>query len=158
MHNKKGENNNSGNHIPWRTRGFFFEDYEMPKYEYEQQSRFSEVKLSLNKVSFIFFIFLVIAFVFGSKIIYLASIKKENYFTNKLAPSVFLKRQDILDRNNNLLAKNVKLYSAAFKPHFITNKGKLLINLKLIFPSIDIDKIKKKNRNRKILLYKKKIK
>jgi cell division protein FtsI (penicillin-binding protein 3) len=144
MHNKKGENNNSGNHIPWRTRGFFFEDYEMPKYEYEQQSRFSEVKLSLNKVSFIFFIFLVIAFVFGSKIIYLASIKKENYFTNKLAPSVFLKRQDILDRNNNLLAKNVKLYSAAFKPHFITNKGKLLINLKLIFPSIDIDKIKKK--------------
>jgi cell division protein FtsI (penicillin-binding protein 3) len=144
MHNKKGENNNSGNHIPWRSRGFFFEDYETPKYEYKQQSRFSEIKLSLNRVSFIFFIFLVVVFVFGSKIIYLASVKKENYFTNKSIPSVFLKRQDILDRNNNLLARNVKLYSAAIKPQFITDKEKLLINLRMIFPNMDIDRIKKK--------------
>jgi cell division protein FtsI (penicillin-binding protein 3) len=144
MHNKKGENNNSGNHIPWGSRGFFFEDYETPKYEYKQQSRFSEVKLSLNRVSFIFFIFLVVALVFGSKIIYLASVKKENYFTNKLVPSVFLKRQDIFDRNNNLLARNVKLYSAAIKPQFIIDKGKLLINLRMIFPNMDIDRIKKK--------------
>ena len=144
MHNKKGKNNNSGNRIPWKSRGFFFEDYETPKYEYKQQTRFSEVKLSLNRVSFIFFIFLVVAFVFGSKIIYLSSIKKENYFTNKLVPSVFLKRQDILDRNNNLLARNVKLYSAAIKPQFITDKGKLLINLRLIFPNMDINRIKKK--------------
>ena len=144
MHNKKGENNNSGNHIPWGSRSFFFEDYETPKYEYKQQSRFSEVKLSLNRVSFIFFIFLVVAFVFGSKIIYLASVKKENYFTNKLVPSVFLKRQDIFDRNNNLLARNVKLYSAAIKPQFIIDKGKLLINLRMIFPNMDIDRIKKK--------------
>jgi cell division protein FtsI (penicillin-binding protein 3) len=144
MFNKKGKNNNSGNHIPWRSRGFFFEDYETPKYEYKQQSRFSEIKLSLNRVSFIFFIFLVVAFVFGSKIIYLASVKKENYFTNKLVTSVFLKRQDILDRNNNLLARNVKLYSAAIKPQFIADKGKLLINLKMIFPNMDIDRIKKK--------------
>ena len=144
MHNKEGKNNNSDNHISWRSRGFFFEDYETPKYEYKQQSKFSEAKLSLNRTSFIFFIFLVVAFIFGSKIIYLASVKKENYFTNKLVPSVFLKRQDILDRNNNLLARNVKLYSVAIKPRFITNKGKLLINLRMIFPNMDIDKIKKK--------------
>ena len=143
MHNKKGENNNSANHIPRRSRGFFFEDYEIPKYEYKQQSKFSEAKLSLNRTSFIFFIFLVVAFVFGSKIIYLASIKKEKYFTNKLEPSVFLKRQDILDRNNNLLARNIKLYSVAIKPQFITDKGKLLINLRLIFPNMNMDKIKK---------------
>ena len=144
MHNKKGENNNSDNHIPWRSRSIFFEDYETSKYEHKQQSTFSEVILSLNRVSFIFFIFLVVAFIFGSKIIYLASVKKENYFTNKLVPSVFLKRQDILDRNNNLLARNVKLYSAAIKPQFITDKGKLLINLRMIFPNMDIDRIKKK--------------
>ena len=144
MHNKKGK-------IIIRviislggSRGFFFEDYETPKYEYKQQTRFSEVKLSLNRVSFIFFIFLVVAFIFGSKIIYLASIKKENYFTNKLVPSVFLKRQDILDRNSNLLARNVKLYSAAIKPRFVTDEGKLLINLRLIFPNMNMDRIKKK--------------
>ncbi len=144
MPNKKGKDNNSSNHIPWRNRGFFFEDYETPKYEYKQKLRFSEVKLSLNRISFIFFVFLVVGFVFGSKIIYLASIKKKNYFTNKLVPSVFLKRQDILDRNNNLLARNVKLHSAAIKPQFITDKRKLLINLKMIFPNMDIDRKKKK--------------
>ena len=144
MHNKKGENNNSDNHIPWRSRSIFFEDYETSKYEHKQQSTFSEVILSLNRVSFIFFIFLVVALIFGSKIIYLASVKKENYFTNKLVSSVFLKRQDILDRNNNLLARNIKLYSAAIKPQFITDKGKLLINLRMIFPNMDIDRIKKK--------------
>jgi cell division protein FtsI (penicillin-binding protein 3) len=157
MHNKKGENNNSGNHIPWRSRGIFFEDYETSKYEYKQQSTFSEVKLSLNRVSFVFFIFLVVAFVFGSKIIYLASIKKENYFTNKLVPSVFLKRQDILDRNNNLLARNVKLYSAAIKPQFIIDKGKLLINLRLIFPNMDMDRIKKKIKIGKYFYIKKRL-
>ena len=110
----------------------------------KSNSKFSGVKLSLNRVSFIFFIFLVVAFVFGSKIIYLASIKKENYFTNKSVPSIFLRRQDILDRNNNLLARNVKLYSAAIRPQFITDEGKLLINLRLIFPNMDMDRIKKK--------------
>ena len=144
MHNKKGKINKPDSHIPWRNKGFYFEDYETSKYEFKDQSKFSEVKLSLNRVSFIFFIFLVVAFVFGSKIIYLASIKKENHFTNKSLPPVFLRRQDILDRNNNLLARNVKLYSAAIKPRFVTDEGKLLINLRLIFPNINMDRIKKK--------------
>jgi len=144
MHNKKGKNNDLANHSLWRSRGFYFEDYETSEYEYKEQSKLSGVKLSLNRVSFIFFIFLIVAFIFGSKIIYLASIKKEKYFANKLAPSAFLRRQDIIDRNNNLLAKNVKLYSAAIKPQFITDEGKLLINLRLIFPNMDMDRIKKK--------------
>ena len=144
MYNKKGKINKPVSHTPWRNKGFYFEDYETQKYEYKDQSKFSRVKLSLNRVSFIFFIFLVVAFVFGSKIIYLASIKKENYFTNKSLPSVFLRRQDILDRNNNLLARNVKLYSAAIKPRFVTDEGKLLINLRLIFPNMNMDRIKKK--------------
>ena len=145
MNSEKGKNDDLDIHIvPRKSRNFYFEDHEVSKYEYKKQSKFSTVKLSLNRISFIFFIFLVVAFVFGSKIIYLASIKKENYFTNKLVPPLLLKRQDIIDRNNNLLARNVKLYSAAIKPQFITDKGKLLINLRLIFPNMNMDKIKKK--------------
>ena len=125
MHNKKGKNNDLDNHSSGRSRGFYFEDYETSKYEHKGQSKLSGVKLSLNRVTFIFFIFLVVAFVFGSKIIYLALIKKENYFTNKSIPANFLNRQDILDRNNNLLARNVKLYSAAVRPQLIKDKRKL---------------------------------
>ena len=48
MHNKKGKINNPDNHIPWRNRGFYFEDYNTPKYKYKDQQKYSEVKLSLN--------------------------------------------------------------------------------------------------------------
>ncbi len=89
MHNKKGKNNNSDNHIPWRSRSIFFEDYETSKYEHKQQSTFSEVILSLNRVSFIFFIFLVVALIFGSKIIYLASVKKETILQINWYPQFF---------------------------------------------------------------------
>ena len=81
-------------------------------------------------------------------IFYLALIKKENYFTNKSLSSVYLRRQDILDRNSNLLARNVKLYSAAIRPRFVTDEGKLLINLRLIFPNMNMDRIKKKIKGR----------
>ena len=37
MHNKKEKNDNLGNHILWRSRGFYFEDYETQKYEYKEQ-------------------------------------------------------------------------------------------------------------------------
>ena len=59
MHDKKEKNNNLRSHNLRRSRGFYFEDYEMQKYEYKEQSKSSGVKLSLNRVSFIFFIFIV---------------------------------------------------------------------------------------------------
>ena len=38
----------------------------------------------------------------------------------------------------------MKLYSAAIKPQFIKDEIKLLINLRLIFPNMNMDRIKKK--------------
>ncbi len=155
MKKKKGKKNNLGNHPLWRSRGFYFEDYESQ--EYKGQSKYPKVKISLNRVSFIFFIFLFVGLVFGSKIIYLALIKKDNYFTNKLIPTSVLNRQDIVDRNNNLLARNVQLYSAAIRPQLINNKGRLLINLRLIFPNINVNTIEKKIEKKKFFYLKKRL-
>ena len=85
MHNKKGENNNSGNHIPWGSRGFFFEDYETPKYEYKQQSRFSEVKLSLNRVSFtLIFLGFVFGYLgFGKLVFYLMTLQFSKFVQDR---------------------------------------------------------------------------
>jgi cell division protein FtsI (penicillin-binding protein 3) len=151
----KGKNNNLGSHALWRDRGFYFEDYEIS--EYKDKSKYSKVSLSLNRVSFVFFIFLVVAFIFGSKIIYLALIKKENNIVNKSIRTEILKRQDILDRNNSLLAKNVKLYSAAIKPQLIMDERKLLINLRLIFPNMNMDRTKKKIKAGKYFYVKKRL-
>ena len=40
---KKGTNNNLDNHVLLRNRGFYFEDYETPKYEYKDQLKFSKI-------------------------------------------------------------------------------------------------------------------
>ena len=142
MNDKRYEKKKLAKNTLWRDRAFYFEDYKTS--EYRQPIGSSGAKISLNRISFIFFIFLVIACIFGSKVIYLASIKKVNHLTNKSIPNNILKRQDILDRNNNLLAKNVKLYSAAIRPQLVKNKRQLLINLKLIFPNLETEEIKKK--------------
>ena len=143
MKDRKEKNNNLGNHILWRSRGFYFEDYELTEYE-SRDAKSSKFKISLNRVSFVFFIFLVVSCIFGSKIIYLAAIKNDTYYSNRLISKTSSYRQDILDRNGNLLARNIKLYSAGISPRLIKNERKLLINLKIIFPNININEIEKK--------------
>ena len=110
-------------------KGFYFEDYEVSKYE--GKSKKLEVKLSLKRLSFVFSVFLLVAIIFGSKIVYLASLKNDSHLSNKSSKVPGLVRQDIRDRNNNLLAKNVNVYSGGISPKLINNKGKLLINLRL---------------------------
>ena len=123
-------------------KGFYFEDYEVSKYE--DKSKKLEVKLSLKRLSFVFSAFLLVAIIFGSKIVYLASLKNDSHLSNKSSKVPGLVRQDIRDRNNSLLAKNVNVYSGGISPKLINNKGKLLINLRLIFPKIDIKDVEKK--------------
>ena len=123
-------------------KGFYFEDYEVSKFE--GKSKKLGVKLSLKRLSFVFSVFLLVAIIFGSKIVYLASLKNDSHLSNKSSKVPGLVRQDIRDRNNNLLAKNVNVYSGGISPKLINNKGKLLINLRLIFPKIDIKDVEKK--------------
>ena len=124
-------------------KGFYFKDYKNLKYE--DISTYSKAKLSLKRLSFVFFVFLLVAFVFATKIVYLASLKKnDDYLFAKSNTLVFLERQDILDRNHNLLAKNVNIYSGGISPKLINNKVKLMINLRLIFPELNIKVVEKK--------------
>ena len=109
-------------------KGFYFEDNETSNYE--GKSKESKVKLSLKRLSFVFSVFLLVAIIFGFKIVYLASLKNDTYLANKISEDPGLIRQDIWDRNNNLLAKNVNVYSGGISPKLINNKGKLLINLR----------------------------
>ena len=137
-------------------KNFYYEEYEIQKFA--GVSKDSSAKLSLSRTSFVFFTFLVAALVFGIKIIYLASIGETNFFVNKPSQKSFLVRQDILDRNYNLLAKNVTVFSAAIKPELIKNEAKLLIKLKLNFPSLDINQIKKNIKKNNFFYLKKKLK
>ena len=65
MKDKKTRSDNLDKNVLSRNKGFYFEDIKNP--EYNENSKSNTIRFSLNRVSFIFFIFLVVAFVFGSK-------------------------------------------------------------------------------------------
>ena len=109
----------------------------------------SGIDVSFNRVSFVFFVFVIITLIYSLKIVYLASIDNENYFVNNSYTKSIKTRQDIVDRNGNILAKTVTFYDAAIRPELILDKKKLLINLKMIFPSLDIRDIRKKMNDEK---------
>ena len=137
-------------------QNFYFEDYQFS--EDIIKSTESRIKISFNRVSFIFFIFVVVAFIYSLKIIYLASLDNENYFVNKSYTKPIKYRQNIIDRNGNIIAKSITVSSVAIRPDLVSDEKKLLINLKIIFPSLITKDIKKKIKEKKFFYIKKRLK
>ena len=99
-----------------------------------------------------YFLFFFLYFNFFNKNIH-------NFFTKsffqitKLVNQIFkLLRNDIIDRNGNLVARNIKVYHAAIKPKLIKDKKKFILKLKLLYPEIDTS-ILRKILKKKIFLF-----
>jgi cell division protein FtsI (penicillin-binding protein 3) len=97
----------------------------------------SYLKISFERIAFIFFIFFILAIVFSSKVI-LLSIKKIPEIEKIVQKENF--RSSILDNEGNILAKSVPVVNLGINPNLVINKEKLLISLKLIFPNKNFDK------------------
>ena len=91
----------------------------------------SNLKISFERIAFIFFIFFFIAIIFSSKTIYLGFKKKPE--TKKIVKKEKF-RASIMDRDGNIIAKTVQVTNLGINPNQVINKEKLLISLKLIFP------------------------
>ena len=124
---------------------FFLEDYS-DKFDFKHNKAI--LKISFNRIAFIFFIFTALMFIFCVKLIYLSSL--DNIEKNIKSNSEF--RSTIIDRNGNILAKSVITKNIGINPKEVIDKNKLLINLRLIFPKKDFEKIKKVRKGQ-ILLY-----
>ena len=97
----------------------------------------SSLKISFERISFIFFIFFIITIIFTSKTIYLG-FKKTNQTQTVKEKEKY--RASIMDRNGNIIAKTVRVTNLGINPNQIINKEKLLISLKLIFPDKNFEK------------------
>ncbi len=97
----------------------------------------SNLKISFERIAFIFFIFFIITAIFSSKTIYLGfkNITQIKYIKEKEKY-----RASIMDRDGNILAKTVRITNLGLNPNQIINKDKLLISLKLIFPEKNFEK------------------
>ncbi len=123
-------------------KNIIFEDYEK---EFNYKKNQSSLNISFNRISFIFFVFFVTCFIYSLKILYLGSLKQKSDL-NLIIQKNKSFRADIIDVNKNILSKSLNVSWAAINPKLITDEKKLLINLRLIFPNKDFEKIKKKIR------------
>ena len=124
-----------------KQKSFFFEDYAESEI-IVNNVKTNQPKVSLSRVNFLFYIFLSVIFIFGIKIIYLSLSSDKNFFSQNINQNFIKERGDILDRNGVILARNINIYDAAVRSKLVKDKKKLLINLKLIFPELNTNKIR----------------
>ncbi len=139
-----------------KLKSFFFKDYTESEIV-ASNNGFNYTKVSLNRIAFLFFIFLSLTTIFCIKIIYLSLFTERNFFLENKNQNFSIERGDIVDRNGIILARNIDIYSAGVRPKMVNDKKKLLINLKIIFPGLDTKKIKEKLNNNKFFYIKKRL-
>ena len=120
-------------------KSFFFEDYTVSEIS---NQNIKKIKISLNRVVFLFFVFLTLIIIFSIKTIFLSLSPQKNIFSQKSNFFFTNNRLDIVDRKGAILARNILVYRAGIRPNYIKNKEKFLINLRLEFPEINVNKLK----------------
>ena len=135
-------------------RSFYFEDY------LETNKKNKILKKSNNlqdRIYLLFFFFFSLILIFSIKITYI-SLDGNNIFNIEKQVSHFsLERRDIVDRNGVIISRNVKTFHAAVDPKLIKDKQSFLIKLRINFPNLPINKIKKKIYENKYFRIKKRI-
>ena len=132
----------NNNNIKKNKKSFYYDDY---SHENNIKTKNNNlIEISKNRMVFTFFVILSIAAILGIKILYLSFFEKES-FSNIYNKKNFLpNRIDIVDRNGEILARSVNAWAAGISPKFIKDEKKLLINLKIIFPNLNLQKVEEK--------------
>ena len=127
-----------------KKKSFYFEDY--TEHELTDNNKSKIVKVLLNRVTFLSFIFFSLILIFSIKVIYLSLSSEKSSYSNNIKKNFIKKRRDIVDRNGSVLATNVILYDVGVRPKLLKEKEKknLLIKLGLLFPELDLNKIRHK--------------
>ena len=142
MKNKK----NNKNFIHKNQKSFFFDDF----LETTQiNKKLNKSKIYEDRLYALFSLFFSLILIFSISI-FSISVQKSNFQGYKKANYNYpLLRRDVLDRNGELLARNINSYHAAIKSDLIKNKENFILNIKLNFPEISSIKLRKKLENKK---------
>ena len=101
----------------------------------------NKLNISFNRIAFIFFTFILVLFIFSLKAVYLTGKKLPQ---NNIISSKKEIRNNILDRNGNILAKTILTRNIGINPNLVINKKSLILKLKILFPDKNYDQIEKK--------------
>ncbi len=116
----------------------------------------SNLNILFNRIAFIFFCFIFLCFIYSIQIFHLIKkeIKKSNNSTLNLSKN---HRADIIDLNGQIIAKTILRSVVGIKPNLIIDEKKLLLNLKIILPDLNLKSIKKKIKAKKFFWLSKKL-
>ena len=131
-----------------KKKSFYFEDYTESEIIHNNKN-YNTLKISLNRVIFLSFLFVTLILIFSFKIIYLSLSPEKFFYSSDIKQNFLKERRDIFDRNGAVLATNVNLYDVGSRPKLLKKKEKknLLIKLGLLLPELDLNKIKYKLHN-----------
>ena len=133
-------------------KSFYFEDY----LETNQiKKKRINSNISEDRIYILFFFFFCLVTLFALKIS-IISFQKPAFLVYKNNTLNFSPlRRDIVDRNGDLISRNVEAFHAAVKPNLVKDKDKFLLNIKIIFPKINKSNLKKKLSKNKYFYLKK---
>ncbi len=133
---------------------FYFEDFLETN---KKNQNLKKNSILQDRIYILFFLFFSLIFIFSIRIIHISLNKIEILNNENEGKKFSLQRRDIVDRNGNLISRNVKSYHAAINPSLINNKNKFLIKLRINFPELPIKNIKEKLEKGKYFYLKKRI-
>ena len=135
-------------------RSFFFEDF----LETNKKNKILKKTNNLqDRIYLLFFFFFSLILIFSINITHISLNKKKIFNVEKQTSQFSLTRRDIVDRNGEIISRNVKTFHAAIDPKLVRDKKNLLIKLRINFPDLPIDKIEKKLNEKKYFRIKQRI-
>ena len=134
-------------------KSFFFEDY----LETNKKNKFlKKNNIFQDRIYLLFFLFFSLILIFSIRIIHV-SLNKISFYHSEKNSNFSMTRRDIVDRNGELLSRNIKSYHVAINPKLIKNKNNFIIKLRINFPDLPIQKIEEKIQKGKYFYLKKRI-
>ena len=145
---------NKKNTVNQNQKSFFFEDYFQTNLK---QKKTQNTQISEDRLYILFIFFLSLISIFSISIIS-TSLQKTNFGDIKKNNQNFLTlRRDIVDRNGEIISRNINSYHAAIKTNLIKNKKNFVLKIKLNFPEFSTTRLKKNLDNKKYFYLKKRL-
>ena len=133
---------------------FYFEDYLETN---KRNKKFKKINNFQDRIYLLFFFFFSLVLIFSIKITHISLYKKNIFNFEKQTSQFSLIRRDIVDRNGIIISRNINTFHAAVDPKLVKDKKNFLIKLRLNFPELPFEEIKRKLNQKKYFRLKKRI-
>ena len=132
---------------------FYFEDYIETNKKNKKNKKLNNFQ---DRIYLLFFFFFSLKFIFSIKITHI-SLNQDVFNLEKQKTKFSLLRRDIVDRNGIIISRNINTFHAAVDPKLLKDKKNFLIKLRLNFPELPFNEIKKNLDRNKYFRIKKRI-